>query len=62
MRVINVEEMFECPFKGREVYQISEYTWGGDDICLLQDGDICRLMGCPLKKAKTIKVVWKRKD
>lgn len=61
MRIIKVEEMFECPFKGSETIQYSELTSGTDDVCLLQDRDDCQLKGCPLKEAKTIKVIWLKK-
>ncbi len=57
-REIRVEDMYECPFKGSFTYQLSELTSGVDDVCLLQDGAGCQLKGCPLKTAKTIKVIW----
>ncbi len=60
MRIIKVEEMFECPFRGSETSQLSERTSGVDNICLLQDRGDCQLKGCPLKTANTIKVIWRK--
>jgi len=61
MKVMVVNDMFECPFKYTEVYQISEFTAGSDNKCTLTHTD-CWQKDCPLKKEGKIKVVWNVKS
>ena len=59
MKVIIVEDMYECPFKGSYEYQLSELTSAADDVCLLRSSDECIMDKCPLIKEKQITVKWR---
>ena len=61
MKVIEVEEMFECPFQYSEYYKMSEYTSGADDMCAITK-EYCCLKTCELKKEGEIKIMWKKED
>jgi len=57
MRTIEVEDMFECPFKYDEHYQLSEWTSGCDTMCTILK-DECYKENCPLIKENSIKIEW----
>ena len=57
MKVIKVNDMYECPFKYSEYYQLSELTAGSNTMCSLSKNE-CWQKNCPLKKEDTIKVIW----
>jgi len=57
LKTIEVEYMFECPFKYEEAYQYSEFTSGTDAMCAILAADCCKA-DCPLIKEGSIKVKW----
>ena len=57
MKIIKVNDMYECPFKYSEYYQLSEITAGCDTKCTIIE-DECWQKNCPLKKEGEIKVIW----
>lgn len=57
MRTINVNDMYECPFKYIDYYELSDYTSGCDTKCTILE-DECWQANCPLKEENEIKVIW----
>lgn len=61
MKIIVVNDMYECPFKYSESYQLSDVSSGMDTKCTILE-DECWQGSCPLKKEGEVKVIWNVKE
>ena len=58
MKIIEVKDMFECPFQTSENVQLGEMTWDTDYHCNLRDGSDCDWAKCPMRIHKQYRVRW----
>lgn len=59
-KIIEIKDMYECPFKGRFEVKLSDDTSNFDDTCVITERyeDDCSRENCPLIKNGKILVKW----
>jgi len=58
MKIIEVMDMYECPFQMSETVQIGEMTWDTNYTCKIRDDKPCDWEKCPMRIHKQYRVKW----
>ena len=58
MKIIEVEDMYECPFQIPETFQIGDMTWDTRYTCKILDGNDCEWDKCPMRIHKQYRIKW----
>lgn len=58
MKIIEINDMYECPFKQTDTIMLSELTADTDERCNLRDGDNCDWEKCPMRIHKQYRIKW----